>query len=397
MVKPFRLGLLMHPPQWMGGIIYIQNLVKALSFLAPEKRQEIELCLVVASDIDPELYQNLLPLVEKLCVESCLSINFYNSLKRKIGRYFPLIRNAIDRRLVQVAEREKLDFVYPLNVFNHGVSWDFSCDYAAWIPDFQYKYLPYLFKRTANIDRVFASVAETSRKMVLSSKVAENDFKTFFPASQAKTFVLNFRTILEKDWFESEPKQAIEKYGLPDNFFLVSNQFWIHKNHRAVVEALKILSELNIYPTVVCTGSLDDSRSSNYIKELLDYIKESGLEQQLRILGLIPRFDQIQLMRGALAVIQPSLFEGWSTVVEDARSLGKPLILSDIPVHLEQNPPQTHFFDHKSSEDLAEKIKNVLPTLQSGPNAKAEIEARETNSIQCQTYAELFISLAKSN
>lgn len=393
MVKRFRIGLLMHSPQWMGGVIYIQNLVKALNFLPPEKRQKIEIFLIVASDIEPELYQDLLPLVENLCVESCLSISFYNSLKRKVGRYFPIVRNLVDRRLVQVAQREKLDFIYPLNVFNYGVSWDFSCDYAAWIPDFQYKYLPYLFKRTSNIDRVFAAVAETSRKMVLSSKVAEKDFKNFFPATPAKTFVLNFRTIVEKDWFKPEPKQFIEKYGLPDSFFMVSNQFWIHKNHMALVESLKILSKSNIHPNVVCTGSLNDSRSANYIQELLDYIKASGLEQQIIILGLIPRFDQIQLMRGALAIIQPSLFEGWSTVVEDARSLGKPLILSDIPVHLEQNPPQTHYFNHQSSEDLAEKIKNVFPTLSPGPNTKAEFEARETNLIQCQTYAESFISL----
>ncbi len=42
------------------------------------------------------------------------------------------------------------------------------------------------------------------------------------------------------------------------------------------------------------------------------------------------------LLRGAAAVLQPSRFEGWSTIIEDAKSLGKPIVASDIAVHREQ-------------------------------------------------------------
>ena len=33
--------------------------------------------------------------------------------------------------------------------------------------------------------------------------------------------------------------------------------------------------------------------------------------------------DQLRLMKESLGVIQPSLFEGWSTVIEDAKALNK--------------------------------------------------------------------------
>ena len=55
-------------------------------------------------------------------------------------------------------------------------------------------------------------------------------------------------------------------------------------------------------------------------------------------------------MRKAMAVIQPSLFEGWSTVVEDARALGKPMILSDFPVQIEQDPPSSDYFERNNPE-----------------------------------------------
>ncbi|WP_354634709.1 glycosyltransferase family 1 protein [Planktothricoides raciborskii] len=395
MVKRFRIGLLMHSPQWMGGIIYIQNLVKALNFLPPEERQTIEIYLLVGSDIKQEFYQDLLPIVDKVCIENCLNANLYNRLCRKIGRFFPLVRNIIGRGLIQVANRESLNFIYPLNIF--GISWKFSCDYAVWIPDFQYKYFPELFKNTSNLNQIFADVAQKKLKLVLSSQIAEKDFKKFFPDSKPKTFVLNFRTIIPEECFDRKPEFVIKKYGLPDKFFLVSNQFWVHKNHRLVFESLAILkNKYNILPNIVCTGSLYDSRSPSYTKKILKYIQESGLQNQIKILGLIPRNDQIQLMRQCLAVIQPSLFEGWSTVVEDARSLGKTLILSEIPVHLEQNPPQTIFFDPNSAEDLADKITMLLPKLSPGSNCQLEI-TKEMNSINYQIFAKNFIKIATHN
>ena len=74
------------------------------------------------------------------------------------------------------------------------------------------------------------------------------------------------------------------------------------------------------------------------------------------MLGLVPRSDVIALMRYSRALINPSFFEGWSTTVEEAKSTGKRIILSDIDVHKEQNPPDGVFFNPKDPKDLAEKM-----------------------------------------
>jgi len=54
------------------------------------------------------------------------------------------------------------------------------------------------------------------------------------------------------------------------------------------------------------------------------------------------------------SLINPSFFEGWSTTVEEAKSMGKRIILSDIEVHREQNPSGGVFFDPKNPKELAE-------------------------------------------
>ena len=69
--------------------------------------------------------------------------------------------------------------------------------------------------------------------------------------------------------------------------------------------------------------------------------------------GFISREDQLGLIQNSLAVIQPSKFEGWSTVVEDAKALNKYLLLSSIPVHREQLKNNGSFFD---SDDFVKLV-----------------------------------------
>jgi len=61
-------------------------------------------------------------------------------------------------------------------------------------------------------------------------------------------------------------------------------------------------------------------------------------------------------MKGATALLQPSLYEGWSTLVEEAKALNKFIILSDLPVHKEQIAGNVAFFDPFNATELAEKI-----------------------------------------
>ena len=75
-------------------------------------------------------------------------------------------------------------------------------------------------------------------------------------------------------------------------------------------------------------------------------------------MGLIPRDEQLFLMKHAQAVLQPSLFEGWSTVIEDARSLQAPVIASNLPVNVEQLGPKGNYFKPHDDETLAEKLKD---------------------------------------
>ena len=245
-----------------------------------------------------------------------------------------------------------------------------------WIPDFQHRHLPGMFQQgeIRNRDRRFDSLARGEEMVVLSSQAALDDFKTFFPVS-CPTHVLRFATSPEPGWAEGDPEAVKARHDIHAPYLLCCNQFWAHKDHRTLFAALGLLREKGIVLPLVCTGSTEDYRNPDHFPGLLRFLEQAGLSGQVKILGLLDRKDQIQLLRGAAAVVQPSLFEGWSTVIEDCRLLGKTVVYSDIPVHLEQAVPHGIPFRAGDSGDLARVLEGAAPHFTATAGTAVEREA----------------------
>lgn len=107
---------------------------------------------------------------------------------------------------------------------------------------------------------------------------------------------------------------------------------------------------------VVSSGHTEDYRNGEYFSLIKKYIDSHNLHKEYYILGKIPYVDVNLLSQKCLAIINPSLFEGWSTTVEEAKTMGKKIILSNIAVHLEQNPLGGEFFNPNKPRELADKM-----------------------------------------
>jgi glycosyltransferase involved in cell wall biosynthesis len=151
-----------------------------------------------------------------------------------------------------------------------------------------------------------------------------------------------------------------ERYGIPQTYFYLPNQFWENKNHGLAIDALVLFRKAGIDATIVCTGKPLDGRQPDYFNRLMSRCRSSGVAEQFKVLGIVPYADTQGLMLHARAVINPSRFEGWSTTVEEAKTLHKELFLSDIPVHREQAPQRGAFFAVDDAEKLAALMADAL-------------------------------------
>jgi glycosyltransferase involved in cell wall biosynthesis len=249
---------------------------------------------------------------------------------------------------------------------------------VAWFPDFQHRRLPQLFSSYARWRRDFGfRVQIASRRFImLSSESALQDCKRFYPGLTNPTSVVRFATQPSPESLTENPSDVIAQYSLPSAYFYLPNQFWRHKNHQVVVDALKILAKRNADIVVAASGSKDDPREPDYFDGIMRQVDESGLAGNFRYLGMIPLPHVYALLRSATALINPSRFEGWSTTVEEAKSFGVPMILSDIDVHREQAGSSARYFGLDDPEALADHllhvshdfegpvVRNLLPNLE---------------------------------
>ena len=96
---------------------------------------------------------------------------------------------------------------------------------------------------------------------------------------------------------------------------------------------------------------MENRGNEKYIESIRSLIEKDKLNDAVSLLGLVPRQEQLSMMKYAQAVIQPSLFEGWSTVIEDAKSLQVPVIASDLPIHREQLGDKGRYFNPEDAKE----------------------------------------------
>ena len=127
-----------------------------------------------------------------------------------------------------------------------------------------------------------------------------------------------------------------------------------------VFEALALARAEGMPYSVVFTGTMEDYRVPDYVPRLLS-MENFGMSQDCFFLGLIPKLDQIGIMKSATAVLQPTLFEGGpgGGSVYDAISIGCPVIVSDIPINREIEKFVDAFFPPSDAASLLRSMRMV--------------------------------------
>lgn len=342
-----RIGIIYsYDENWIGGTYYIKNLIEAIKDFVEDGKKPILVFFVTTEKEKKQLESLAYPYAEFFEVTRKPSM-----IVKAINKAFKLLFKV---KPINVAyPKEIAEFVFPYyeNEYLKSIPNKFH-----WIPDFQAHKLPEFFT-PEELERIYKThehIASKKKTLILSSKDAYDTFQELYPHNQcSNVLVLNF-AVTHPKYQHLDIDSLQKKYGITQPYFISPNQFWKHKNH---IVLLKAAEQLRNQPfQVVFTGKEYDSRNPDYTEGLKAFVEENQLTDKIKFLGFIDRAEQLQLMNHALAVVQPSLFEGWSTVVEDAKSMNQFLILSNISIHQEQVEKNNLFFDPNDSEMLANAL-----------------------------------------
>ena len=293
-----RVGFVLEDATWLGGVNYYRNLFSALALLPDHKVQSI---IFVASDAPTSVIETL-----KHCEIVQTSLLNHRSLLAIIRKGITRITSGCDIAL------KILLASYSIDVLSHSGDICFAgkLKTIGWIPDFQHLHLPDFFcKKDWNTrDRIYRRWTSRCDRIILSSAAAQRDLSTFDEMAIAKTRLLRFVPEIDLNREIRPFFELAASYNITSPYFFLPNQFWAHKNHIAVIDALKILKEEGINAIVLATGNSQDHRSKTHFAEINKRINSSGLLAEFRILGVLPYADMLALMSNALAVIKSTFF-----------------------------------------------------------------------------------------
>lgn len=349
MAERIKVGIIYsYDENWIGGTYYYQNLIQSLNLLPDTRKPHL---IILSNSI--------------ASFDSIKELNYpfitYKELNTTLT-FFEKYRNKILRKLFpqSIIPKKKINFGIDILFHPSEIQIPNSIKkHLYWIPDFQEVYLPHLFsEKYLDFRKKSQQELLSSDKHVLfSSNDACHDFIKLYPSAKSKKHVVNF-SVFHPNYIDINIEQLKVKYQLIDvPYFFSPNQFWKHKNHIVVLKAVKKIKENhNFNIQVLFSGKESDSRNPTYFDEIKLFVAENNLQDNIKFLGFIDRIDQLVFMKNALAVIQPSLFEGWSSVVEDAKAMNQNLIVSSLNVHKEQLGSKGYYFNPNEENELINQI-----------------------------------------
>ena len=356
---------------WGGGIEFLRHILHGLLWIKKERNLKIYLILEeelkhrrigeVTKNIFKFIFKDKLNFLTKISATG--NVELLQAIS-SVATEIEIIRyNGNVRSLENVLSHINAEVILPcIKVFGKR----FSVPWIGYIWDFQHRYYPNYFKRHEIFirDRHFRLMVKNAKVLLVNSISVKEDINRFFPGHSSTVIALPFLAPLPKEWLDPSPLGLPARYKLPKKYFLISNQFWIHKSHPTAFKALRYLldhtGKKDIF--IVCTGLMYDYRFPGYMGNLMEEISELRLQDHILLLGHIPKFDQICIMKGCIAVIQPTLFEGGpgGGSVYDAVALGVPSIVSDIPVNKEIVDNNVLFFKAGSEQDLYQNMLKII-------------------------------------
>jgi len=257
--------------------------------------------------------------------------------------------------------------LYPIST---TLSFEAGVPYIMAIHDLQHRLQPEFPEVSANgeweyREYLFRNAIRNATLLLADSETGKEDILSFYgeygvTEDRIKVLPLIPACTLAPEITETEQQRIYQKYSLPERYFFYPAQFWPHKNHVGIVEALGLLRErhgLKI-PIAFC-GSHSGAIREQVFNEVKAAAARLDLATEIHYLGYVPDADMSGLYAGAAALIMPTFFGPSNTPVVEAWESSCPVLTSDIRGIREQAGDAAILVDPRSVEAIAEGINRL--------------------------------------
>ena len=254
--------------------------------------------------------------------------------------------------LDKVAKQEKIDLYY----FPEHPNINVTTPYIFTVWDLGHRTVPQYPEVSEKgewkkREKLYQKMLYKAKYIITGNNTGKKEIIDYYQVDENKIRICEFPVSSFCYGNEEKPR-----FQIPDDYFFYPAQFWKHKNHICIVEALKILNDkYNLNPIVFFTGS-DKGNKDNIVNKISEY----HLEKQVVFTGFVKDEELKYLYTHATAMIFASMMGPNNMPPIEATYLGCPVIITSLEGHKEQLANTAAYFDGNNPEELALIIKEFL-------------------------------------
>lgn len=159
---------------------------------------------------------------------------------------------------------------------------------------------------------------------------------------------------------DGELARVRRRYSLPDRYFFYPAQFWPHKNHRLIVEALgRLRREGGECPTVVFAGGYADPLRARTFIDVMELAGTLGVGGHVHYLGFVPDRDMPALYSLSAGLVMPTFFGPTNLPPLEAWAFGCPVITTDLPSIRDHLRDGALYVDPRDAGSLARAMRGL--------------------------------------
>lgn len=198
-------------------------------------------------------------------------------------------------------------------------------------------------------ERHYKCISKNATAILVDSELGKRQLLESYGGRPDRIFVL---PLIPPPYLATSHRiNVADKYSLFDQYLFYPAQFWEHKNHVRLVEAVALVKARGLPVRLVLVGA-----PKNNYQRTIARIAALGLEDDVRILGYVPNEEMYSLYESALATVFVSLIGPTNIPPLEALSVGSPLVVSNRYAMPEQVGEAALLVDPTDVEDIAEKI-----------------------------------------
>lgn len=142
-------------------------------------------------------------------------------------------------------------------------------------------------------------------------------------------------------------KDSVSEIG---NYIIYTGNLYPHKNIEIIIKALESLPQIKL--KIICARNF-------FSQKIEKIIQQSNLLNQVEFLGYIPDSEFNNIYSHALALVHPSLMEGFSLTGLEAMAFSCPVISSNTSCLPEIYQDSVLYFDPTNPKDLVNQINKL--------------------------------------